>query len=71
VSRLNEIDLKNLSRILIDGIADKGIDIDIRKKILSNIESKHYNVACDVLNQASDEYFRLGLEVAKTLKEEQ
>lgn len=65
---MKKIDLSNLSQILFDGITDKGIDKDIRKRVLNNIGKKHYNIACKVFNQAGKEYLELGLKIGKILK---
>ena len=57
------------SQILFDGICDNGLDKEIRKEILDSIkDEKHYEIACNVLNQAGRAYFELGLKTWATLK---
>lgn len=63
-----DIDLSNLSRILLESISNNELDKNIRKKILDNIKDEHYDIACNVFNQTSQAYFNLGLKICAELK---
>lgn len=60
---MNNIDLSNLSQIIVDAIFDNGLDKNLRKEILDNIPDEHYDTACQVFHATRQAYFQLGLSV--------
>ena len=65
---MTNIEISNLSQIILDGITDEGLDKDIRREILDEITEEHYDIACEVLNRTSEAYFELGLKVLIDMK---
>ena len=65
---MTNIELSNLNQILINNITDNEFDKNIRKQILDHIEDEqHYDLACEIFNQTSDIYFKLGFQIAQSL----
>lgn len=61
------IDLSNLNQMIMDNITNQEFDKKIRKQILDDIENEeHYDLACQVFNQTSEIYFKLGFQIAST-----
>ena len=54
------IDLNNLSQIILNGIFDQELDKEIRITILDNVPNKQYEIACEVFHKARQLYFDLG-----------
>ena len=62
------IELSDLNQTLIDSITNNEFDKNTRKQILDHIEDEqHYDFACEIFNQTSEIYFKLGFQVAKSL----
>ena len=55
---------------LLKTLENEGVCFQIRKKILddkSKVESEHYDTACNVFNETSEEYFLLGFETCRSI----
>ena len=57
---MKNIDLSNLCQIILDGIFYQELDKPIRKDILDNVPEEHYEMACEVFNEAHQIYFEQG-----------
>jgi len=52
--------LTDISQIILNGIFERELDKQLRKKILARVPDKHYNIACEVYHEARVAYFDLG-----------
>ena len=57
---MKNIDLSSLCQIIVDGIFVQELDRQVRVDILDNIPEEHYEVACEVFNEARQIYFEQG-----------
>ena len=60
-----DIDLSNLSQIIVDGIFDRELDSNLRRKILGDIPEEHYEIVCEVFHATREAYFELGFTLLK------
>lgn len=65
---MKNIELSNLSQIIVDSIFDNELDHHLRKKILDDIPEEHYDIACQVFHETRTAYFQLGLTLLSNLK---
>ena len=54
------IDLSDLSQIIVDGIFSRELDKQIRIDILDNVLEEHYDIACEVFHETHQIYFEQG-----------
>ena len=60
---METINLNNLSEIIVEGIFDRELDSDLRKKILDDYSEEQDKVASQVFHATRKEYFELGLKL--------
>jgi|GEM_PF-1771344 len=61
------LDVSNLSEILIEGIFDRELDIDLRRKILDDVPEEQDEIVCQIFHETRKEYFELGLKLGLKL----
>ena len=61
------MDLKNLSEILVEGIFDRELDSELRKKILDDTSEEQDGIVCQMFNETRKEYFTRDLKLGLKL----